>query len=608
MAAHTNAALSDLLPTSPHILAYALPLLLLSLLLTFAGAFLTLDRTRAFAPRYDALQPPETNKFQHTEAIVKRIFRLGGGIGGIAVGYVTGVHFATFVALLVPNVSSNAPLSAGAFVAVWLLTSIVCAILAARWKYVALGFAGLVGYSTLALAVSIIVHPSLLTRVVLTGIFTPIGVVMSWLPIARTQHAFVRVGMASAGSFGTILSIATLAHNSSWSDPWGRLWIHDGNDWGTATEKGLSAAFCLFLLVGVVSDWFLKTKLGENPDEASKCTFNGRYRILTDQSQKWDSYLAEYAATLPNASDRAGSFKPLQSFWARHFGRGSMDPIDKDIIFPADADLKRLIPESPLKLHKKSLADPWSPQLSTQRFTPPQELLRKDRKPVLGRGRTRDIVKFDPRDPYVLSGSDSEDDFKKDVHAFVRSPTRTDSMATLTDDKPSPAHKQEKGRRVTMDPLSDYEEDVTSLARRQRETFPGEKWTPGFIRRYSKKQLHHQPSTAGFSQAASSSNGTASSNTLTPTAFTPVPATPSLIKAVERVNVAQQAAFSRQAVRTTDGLPMPSTSGDAQGQQPAHVRGPNWDAFWHEVRVKAGQGFYHRRDGGNASASPNMER
>lgn len=121
--------------------------------------------------------------------------------------------------------------------------------------------------STLAVAISVIVHPTLLTRIVLTAVFTPIGLVMCLLPISRTQHAFVRVGMASAGSFGTILSIAILARLSSWSDVWGRLWIQDGSGWGTPKEKGLSAAFCLFLLVGVISDWFLKIKLGENPDE-----------------------------------------------------------------------------------------------------------------------------------------------------------------------------------------------------------------------------------------------------------------------------------------------------------------------------------------------------
>ncbi|KAI0366938.1 hypothetical protein BV20DRAFT_1045924 [Pilatotrama ljubarskyi] len=592
MSTPTGTALTSLLSSSPYLLAYALPLLCFSLLLTFAGAFLTLDRTRAFAPRYDALHPAETSRIQHAEAVVRRIFRLEGGIGGIAVGYVTGVHLTTFLSLLIPNVSPDRPLSAGAFVAVWLLSGIVCAILAARWKYAALGFAGLVGYSTLALAIAVIVHPSLLTRHVLIAVFTPIGLIMCLLPIARTQHVFVRVGMVSAGSFGTTMSIALLAHLSGWSDVWGRLWIHDGSDWGSAKEKGLSAAFCLFLLVGTASDWFLKVKLGENPDE------------------KWDSYLADYAVTLPNASDRAGTFRPLQSFWTRHFGHGGTDPIGKDIVFPTDADLKLPVPESPLKLYKKkSLAGSHSPNPSVRRFTPPQELLRKERRPVLGgRGRTREVIKFDPLDPYALSDSDSEDDLKKAVPAFVRAPTRTDSMATLTDDKPSPAvEKPSRGRKGSMESLSDDEEDVTSNARRERTTSPqGEKWSPDFIRRHSQRQLNLKQSSAGFSHAASGSYGTGSSNTLTPTAFTPVPATPSLIKAVERVNAAQQEAFAHHPACSTDGLPVSaplSGSENAQRQQQSQPPIPNWDAFWHDVKTKAGHGFHHRRDAGEGAPS-----
>ena len=163
MSTTAETTLSSLLSSSPYLLAYALPLLFLSLLLTFAGAFLTLDRTRAFAPRYDALKPPEATKFQHAEVLLKTIFRIEGGIGGIALGFVTGgafsvgrsvlsleihrlaVHFTTFLALLVPNVSASTPLSAGAFLAVWLLSSIACSILAARWRFVTLAFAGIAG-------------------------------------------------------------------------------------------------------------------------------------------------------------------------------------------------------------------------------------------------------------------------------------------------------------------------------------------------------------------------------------------------------------------------------------------------------------------------------
>lgn len=78
---------------------------------------------------------------------------------------------------------------------------------------------------------------------------------------------FVRVAMCSVGSFGLVLSIALLAHISAWVEVWDRLWVKDGLGWGTPQEKGLSAAFCLFLFFGAATDWFLKLKFGENPDE-----------------------------------------------------------------------------------------------------------------------------------------------------------------------------------------------------------------------------------------------------------------------------------------------------------------------------------------------------
>ena len=87
--------------------------------------------------------------------------------------------------------------------------------------------------------------------------------------MSRTQHTSVRIGMASVGSFGTVQAIALLAHISSWAEVWDRLWIDNGGSWGTGQEKGLSAAFCLFVLLGTACDWFLRRRLGENPDEVS---------------------------------------------------------------------------------------------------------------------------------------------------------------------------------------------------------------------------------------------------------------------------------------------------------------------------------------------------
>lgn len=79
----SSSTLDTLLNSSPYKLAYAVPLLLLSLVLTFAGAFLTLDRTKSFAPKYDALP----GAFSRPKKIR---FALEGGIGGALIGYAFG--------------------------------------------------------------------------------------------------------------------------------------------------------------------------------------------------------------------------------------------------------------------------------------------------------------------------------------------------------------------------------------------------------------------------------------------------------------------------------------------------------------------------------------
>ena len=82
VSANQTVLLTTLLPSTTYTLAYCLPLLFVSLLLTFAGAFLTLDRSRAFSPSYDILPGLTTKRRLH--------WYLEGGIGGLAAGYVFG--------------------------------------------------------------------------------------------------------------------------------------------------------------------------------------------------------------------------------------------------------------------------------------------------------------------------------------------------------------------------------------------------------------------------------------------------------------------------------------------------------------------------------------
>ena len=87
----TPSKLTLLLPTTPYILAYTLPLLLLSVLLTFAGTFLTIDRSRSFTPRSDASNYSSLpGAFDNPKKKRRFSWLLEGGIGGLASGYAFG--------------------------------------------------------------------------------------------------------------------------------------------------------------------------------------------------------------------------------------------------------------------------------------------------------------------------------------------------------------------------------------------------------------------------------------------------------------------------------------------------------------------------------------
>lgn len=63
----------------PYQLIYAIPLLVLSLPITFAAAFLTLDRTRAFTPTSTTVSTPS-----------RRPWQFQGGVGGMFGGWALG--------------------------------------------------------------------------------------------------------------------------------------------------------------------------------------------------------------------------------------------------------------------------------------------------------------------------------------------------------------------------------------------------------------------------------------------------------------------------------------------------------------------------------------
>lgn len=322
MASDTVSQLTPLLPTAPYLLAYALPLLLLSLVLTFAGTFLTLDRTRSFpsssgvGSTYAPLPIPGGFTKKSTKSLASK-WVLEGGVGGLIGGYAFGGAFRLSSSLMIYRsnfiLKFRSPFSDGPrIIDPWddLLVHIVtqclpccvasvlnCPHLHRRplsachfpvpWRFRRVGLSSChrtksdfnFSTSTLtALALCIITHPALRSRIILTAIFLPLFTLLVLIAgiiprITHTlMHPILRICTASTGSFGVIGAISLLLkpQEHGWANAWERLWISDG-EWGSSQERGLSAAWAVFFVAGMAIDWALNRWIGECPDEVRVC-------------------------------------------------------------------------------------------------------------------------------------------------------------------------------------------------------------------------------------------------------------------------------------------------------------------------------------------------
>ncbi|KAH9180468.1 hypothetical protein EDB89DRAFT_1900357 [Lactarius sanguifluus] len=533
--------LTDLFPSTSYRLAYALPLLVLSTLLAFAGSFFTLDRTRSFRPRSDPLHVP--GSFSLTKNPRRIRLYLQGGVGGLAIGYSFGLQ--------------------SPFLAVWVITSVSLAIFSGLFKYAALALAGITGGTSLALALSITIHPNLLTRRIFLALLAAICCVFALLPFSRTQRNFIR--LSASATWGIWLDPI----NCSWSNVWERLWVTDGSGWGDGVERALSAGYWLILVAGCLVDWALRRYFGGSPDE------------------EWDSYLTEYATSLPMARDRAGIFQPLSySSWDRLLPclRRSKPSNAPDLLFPPD-DKYTLSPHMSLE-HNRQAFSPGRPAVQqTFSFDEPPRLLRKQTQRPLARlrglasaeshgYRKREALKFGAMDPSDLS-SDEDDPLSSPPPPARRASTRS-SSATLTNGSSEGSRRISLGKeslaaakRVALEAndasapeYSDHEEDVINSKTETTDHRNSPGWKPPFIVR----------------------NGSNTASTAEPVAA--VPMTPSLIRAVDRIEAAKVQAYgSPTPVDSTAAATTPDT--DTAGTSPA--RKQRWEAFWHDVTSKAGQ-------------------
>jgi hypothetical protein len=279
-----------------------------------------------------------------------------------------------------------------------------------------------------------------------------------------------------------------------------------------------------------------------------------------------------------------------------------------EIVFPSDKYLKSQMP-IPLKLKDQiSISD----SRGVLEFRPPPTYAKKGRSQSVREKvakRTRDPVKFGGG--LSSSGSDFDEDELMTPPGFGRlwlgqrrssSPPVSVGFATsLRKIGDADIDVEELGKVKTglgahnneNPDYSDFEEDdVTSAAMQKNRDSPG--WSPDFLRRHS----------------ASGGTSTTSQRTVverpSPAVSSPpapegaVPMTLSLIKAIDRIAVAQQAAYDAPSKPLTAGLPLSKSSELAGlGGLPQTQASPSplssgednlserWDAFWKDVREKA---------------------
>lgn len=189
--------------------------------------------------------------------------------------------------------------------------------------------------------------------------------------------------------------------------------------------------------------------------------------------------------------------------------------------------------------------------------------------------RKREAVKFGAVDAGDLSSDDEEDPLATPPPPARRASTRS-SSATLTNGS------DEGSRRIFL------EKEGTRVAAAKRAALKGNDASAPEYSDYEEDAINSQTQTADRRDSASWKpqflvrNGSNTTNTTAPIAV--VPMTPSLIRAVDRIEAAKA-----QAYGSPTPVDAPPDTPDAHTSEIVSGRKQRWEAFWRDVASKAGE-------------------
>ncbi|KDN52452.1 hypothetical protein K437DRAFT_6325 [Tilletiaria anomala UBC 951] len=268
--------------------------------------------------------------------VKSRAALLAGGIGGCVIGFLFFSFLVTLVLCAVCARSGKAPLAPQAFFALWFAPSLVLGpLLGGHWRVVGRSMAGLLaGVCTVLLVTAVFGIHTLTIRVILLAIFASLFTAPLLLTARNStvQRHLLGVCTALIGVVTMLTGVALFAppedSSAAWLDLWALLFAHDGSAtqanaisaWGTPAFKGYIAGGVLGCVIGCALQFFIGAKTGN------------------DAVEEWNDYLGGWTERFVNKSgaavpgptgmveSRAGLFEPAPTAWQRVAGLFS----DKD--------------------------------------------------------------------------------------------------------------------------------------------------------------------------------------------------------------------------------------------------------------------------------------
>lgn len=495
-----------------------------------------------------------SNKHLKRQQFGKRGY-LNGGIGGILIGFL----FLSYLTSVMHNIlcadNDRKTLSSGAFFAIWLTPGLLGAALGGYFFFMAKIMTGVLGATSITLILTAMFGiQTLIIRAILLGILsTLLTAPLLTLRINFIQKLLLNACTSLIGIITFLNGVALFAPpyeaSSNWIDLWTMLFssnssssktlITDG--WSSSAFKGYIAGSILGAAIGFIFELFFHRSSGQDADSEWN-EYLGTYTQRGGDGAAAAMEKGDYTtsnkggidlATSMGAAARAGLFEPAPSAWQR-----MMDYFESETSTPY-GDLSR---ETRLDYSGSEKIQKRKQSIKAARSS--RSSPRRHRRRHGGPARFEKLSKrdeFDQESSSSNSSSGEEDDCEdSDEEGKVSKDIEGTELDSEDEDKFE--------TRDLLTPSSSKRDKYRAMSSKMDNYLPRLPLTSSVLSltssRLSGTTLHSTSNRNESDQNLTISPTISSSNS--PVSPTIAAATPSLINAITRIQVAQQAALKWQ--------------------------------------------------------------